>query len=76
MQIRRNCPISNSQRADDIAFDFVKREEATKRIDQSVKKKTTTTTTTTNFVFHLNFSSECLSLNVARYCSVGRLLLQ
>ena len=38
MQIRRNCPISNSQRADDIAFDFVKREEATKRIDQSVKK--------------------------------------
>ena len=39
MQIRRNCPISNSQRADDIAFDFVKREEATKRIDQSVKKK-------------------------------------
>ena len=39
MQIRRNCPISNSQRADDIAFDFVKREEATKCIDQSVKKK-------------------------------------
>ena len=39
MQLRRNCPISNSQRADDIAFDFVKREEATKRIDQSVKKK-------------------------------------
>ena len=39
MQIRRNCPISNSQQADDIAFDFVKREEATKRIDQSVKKK-------------------------------------
>ena len=38
MQIRRNCPISNSQRADDIAFDFLKREEATKRIDQSVKK--------------------------------------
>ena len=74
MQIRRNCPISNSQRADDIAFDVVKKEEATKRIDQSVEKKTTTTTT--NFVFHLNFSSECLSLNVARYCSVGRLLLQ
>ena len=25
---------------------------------------------------HLNFSSECLSLKVAKYCSVGRLLLQ
>lgn len=25
---------------------------------------------------YLNFSSECLSLNVAKYCSVGRLLLQ
>ena len=29
-----------------------------------------------NKLGYLNFSSECLSLNVARYCSVGRLLLQ
>ena len=42
-----------------------------------MQAKTARHTIKSNIIYsYLNFSSECLSLNVAKYCSVGRLLLQ